>query len=251
MNWCAEFFDDLFAEHHLVRSDEQELNDTISFFKEKLHLQNGYTIFDQCCGVGDLSIALAKHGYKTIAMDLIGSYIERAKKDALSANVDCRFDIGDAHEYVAPELCDASINWWTSFGYTPDDNQNIKMLQCMSKSLKSGAWFTLDYMNAPQRIKQFEDTDLAISQINKPDCTIIWESRFDKEKNMVVKKWIYLDKLGNKTEKQGGGAKLYTTDELLSMFTSCGFKNIKFYGGISGEDLSVTSTRCIVVAQKE
>lgn len=250
-NWCEEFFDDLFASHHLVRTDEKELQECIQFFEEKLHLKPKNKIFDQCCGVGSLSIALAKEGYDLTGIDLIESYIDKAKRDATEEGVSCVFEASDAHTYVTPEPCDAAINWWTSFGYTPDDDQNIKMLQCVSKSLKKGAWFALDYMNTTQRLNDFGGKKQSISEIKKKDCTIVWESHLDDVQKMVVKKWIYTDLNGRRIEKQGGGAKLYTSDDLKKMFEACGFGEISFYGSAAGEPLSDSSPRCIVVARKE
>lgn len=249
-NWCEEFFDDLFAEHHLVRTDEKELQETIAFLEEKLHLKPKTTIFDQCCGVGSLSIALAQKGYNVTGMDLIHSYIERARRDAGTANICCTFAAADAHDYITPVPCDAAINWWTSFGYTPDDAQNIKMLHCVAASLKTGGWFAMDYMNSPQRLKAFGASLYSVSEIKKENCTITWESYLDSPNNMIVKKWIYTGADGKKIEKQGGGAKLYMRSDLEKMFTTCGFKNIQFYGSMAGEPLDDASPRCIVVAQK-
>ena len=53
-NWCEDFFDDHFAEQHLVRTGQKGLGGIISFLEKKLHLQPGHKIFDQCCGVGGL-----------------------------------------------------------------------------------------------------------------------------------------------------------------------------------------------------
>jgi SAM-dependent methyltransferase len=249
-NWCAEFFDDLFADQHLVRSDAAEMAQTIAFLQEKLQLQTGDRIFDQCCGIGSLSIALAKKGYDMTGVDLIPSYIERARLDAENAGVSCEFETGDAYQYVTPVLCDAAINWWTSFGYSPDDAQNIKMLRRVSDSLKAGGWFALDYMNMPQRLKEFEDKEISISAIVKNDCAMSWESRLDRAQAMVVKKWSYTGADGIKIERQGGGAKLYSRAVLAEMFTACGFDAIDFYGSIAGEPLNDDSPRCIVAARK-
>jgi SAM-dependent methyltransferase len=249
-NWCEDFYDDHFAEHHLVRADKKELDDTIRFFEEKLHLRPGCRIFDQCCGIGSLSIALAGKGYKMNGVDLIPSYISRAQRDALNAGAACRFESGDAYTYTTPEPCDAAINWWTSFGYTPDDRQNMEILHCVHKSLKPGGRFALDYMNAPQRLMEFGGGTYTRSETKKGDYTSIWESHLDHANNMIVKNWRcrYLD--GREIVKQGGGAKLYTKDDLEQMFKTCGFGNVHFYGSIAGETLTDSSPRCIVVAEK-
>jgi SAM-dependent methyltransferase len=245
-NWCADFFDDFFAENHLVRKDKKELDDTIRFFEKKLHLQPGHGIFDQCCGVGSLSVALAGRGYRVIGVDLISSYIERARREKTS----CLFETGDAHTYVTPQPCDAAINWWTSFGYTPDDRQNMKMLHCIYQSLKPGGSFALDYMNAPQRLREFGDGAYTRSETKKGDCTSIWESQLNRKSRMIVKKWLYHDAAGRAFEKQGGGAKLYTKDDLRGMLTACGFGDTQFYGSTAGEPLTDSSPRCIVVARR-
>lgn len=250
-NWCEEFFDDLFAEHHLVRSEDKEMRDTLAFLKDKLHLRSGGKILDQCCGVGSLSIAMAKMGYDVAGFDLIPSYIDRAKRDAAAAGVSCDFETGDAHAYIYRDPRDAVVNWWTSFGYAKDDAQNIKMLRCAAASLKSGGYFVLDYMNAPQRLRDFAKGDVAYSETKKADCTIVWESRLDRASEMIVKKWICQGADGRKVEKQGGGAKLYSSAQLERMLAECGFVDITFYGSIGGEALTGSSPRCIAVARKE
>lgn len=248
-NWCENFFDDLFAEHHLVRGQE-EIAPVVSFLQEKLQLKPGNVVFDQCCGVGGLAIGLARKGSRVVGVDLIPSYIERARWDAASAGVRCVFEVGDAHEYTTIAPCDAAVNWWTSFGYTPDSSQNIKMLQCVAKSLKKGGWFALDYMNAPQRLKEFHGGRESSLEMRKENCTILWKSWLDTDRGMIVKEWNYSDDRGRKVSKLGGGAKLYTRADLEKMFTLCGFQDISFYGDVAGHPLSDDSMRCIVVARK-
>lgn len=246
-NWCEDFFDDFFAEHHLVRTDKTELDKTVSFLEEQLRLQPGQTVFDQCCGVGSLSAALASKGCAVTGVDLIPSYVERARRAAPS----CRFEAGDAHAYVTPEPCDAAINWWTSFGYTPDDEKNMEMLRCIHQSLKPGGRFALDYMNAPQRLREFGNGAYARSETKKGGCTSVWESRLDRQSRMIVKTWRYRCADGKEVVRQGGGAKLYTQEDLKKMFHACGFSNLRFYGSVAGEALTDASPRCIVVAEKE
>lgn len=251
-DWCEEFFDDAFAEHHLVRNNQDEIESIVCFLKEKLSLSPGDTIFDQCCGVGSLSVPLAKRGYKTIGIDLIPSYIQKATNDAEESGVgeNCHFYASNAYSYTTAEPCDAAINWWTSFGYTPDDAQNIKMLECVYSSLKPGAWFALDYMNTAHRLKEFGQQKESIQKISKDDATIIWRSVLNEQEKMIVKTWSYTGKDRKTITKQGGGAKLYTKNDLGRLLQLCGFKNISFYGSIAGEPLSDVSPRCIVVAQK-
>lgn len=249
-NWCADFYDDLFAEHHLRRTEEGEMNAVIRFLEDKLRLKAGDTVFDQCCGVGSLSIALAKRGYKPVGVDLIPSYVSWAAGDAKEAGVTCHFDCGDAYAYVTPAPCDAAINWWTSFGYSADDAENVRMLARACDSLKPGAWFSLDYMNGPKRERDLKAQAVIREEIRKADCTIAWESRLDTARRMVVKTWFYEGKDGTKSQKAGGGAKVYTADELMALFSRSGFGDTAAYGSIEGEPFSESSPRCIIVGRK-
>jgi len=247
-NWCLEFFDDLFADQYLTRPKDRYLPQTISFLTDLLKLKQGDTLFDQCCGTGDVSHAMAENNIKTIGVDLIPSYIKRAQEN--THDLDCVFHIGDAHKFVTDQKCDAAVNWWTSFGYTDDDKQNIKMLQCLFDSVKSGGYVALDYMNAPQRLNDFKDTDTLYSTHENAGHTSSWESKLSDDKKMIIKKWICTKPDGTTIEKQGGGAKLYTKAELQDMFEACGFINITFYGGLDKSSLTDNSPRCVTVAQR-
>lgn len=247
-NWCEEFFDDLFAEHCLMTRSAEEVAATVAFFRHVLHLKTGDMIFDQCCGIGTLSLALARAGYRTHGVDLIPGYIAQARKEAAVTNSACHFAAGDAYTYATPYSCDAAINWWTSFGYTPDDRQNAKMLDCIFASLKPGAWFALDYMNSAQRRQQLGAAGRTGYRQEKENCIITCDSRLEGE--MLVKDWVYAGHDGRRVEKNGGGAKLYTPAQLRALFEGAGFRKVSLYGSVKGEHFTTDSPRCIVVAQK-
>ncbi len=60
--WWQSFYEDTPFELYLARTDAAELEETIAFLRDKLKLVAGATIFDQCCGLGGMSIPLAKLG---------------------------------------------------------------------------------------------------------------------------------------------------------------------------------------------
>jgi SAM-dependent methyltransferase len=247
-DWCEEFFDDLFAEHCLRTRSAAEVSGIVSFLTKILHLKTGDMIFDQCSGVGTLSLALAKAGYRTHGVDLIPAYVAQARREAALTHSACHFAAGDAYTYVPPYPCDAALNWWTSFGYTAEDAQNIKMLCCAFASLKPGGWFALDYMNALERLKLLGPARKTAYRQEKENCTITCDSRLEGE--MLVKDWIYTGKDGRRVEKRGGGAKLYTARQLEALFETAGFRNIRIFGSARGDEFSATSPRCIIVGQK-
>lgn len=246
-SWCEDFFDDLFAEHCLATRTPDELAGIVSFLKEKLQLHTGDMIFDQCCGIGTLSLEMAKRGYRTYGVDLIPSYITTARTAALQTQSACHFATGDAGIYTPPYPCVAAINWWTSFGYFEDDRENLRMLAAARRSLMAGRRFALDYMNTPERLAQFKGHDSTFWRVEKPGCVVACETRI--EGRMLVKDWRYEGADGKRVVKKGGGVKLYTQQDLTRLFKQAGFTGIRFYGSVKGEALSDTSPRCIVIAQ--
>jgi ubiquinone/menaquinone biosynthesis C-methylase UbiE len=247
VSWCEDFFDDLFAEHCLATRTADELAGIVAFLKDKFALRTGDMIFDQCCGIGTLSLELAKRGYRTYGVDLIPSYIATARMASLQTQSACHFDAGDACAYIPPYPCDAAINWWTSFGYFESDSENLKMLVAARRNLKAGGKFALDYMNTPERLAQFKGKDSTFWRVEKPGCVVACETRVAGR--MLVKDWRYEGADAKRVVKKGGGVKLYTQDDLTRLFKQAGFTNIRFYGSIKGEALKDASPRCIVTAQ--
>jgi SAM-dependent methyltransferase len=247
-DWCLDFFDDLFAEHCLMTRSADEVSGIVRFFEKVLNLKTGDMIFDQCCGVGTLSLALAKAGYRTHGVDLIPGYVAQARRDAAVTHSACHFAAGDAYRYVPPYSCDAAINWWTSFGYTPDDARNVKMLECAFAALKHGGWFALDYMNAEERLNQLGSKAEMSWQQQKENCTITGLTRL--EGDMLVKDWIYEAADGTRVVKEGGGAKLYTRARMQDLLENAGFRNVSFFGSAAGEPFTSASRRMIAIAQK-
>ena len=82
--WWQSFYDDTPFELYMVRSNEAELEESIAFLREKLHLTTGATIFDQCCGFGAMSIPLAERGFRMFGADLCKKYIAMAKQAVAS-----------------------------------------------------------------------------------------------------------------------------------------------------------------------
>jgi SAM-dependent methyltransferase len=249
-NWSSSFFDDVFAEYHLKGSEDGDIADTIAFLRKNVGLKKGDRIFDQCCGTGRLCFAFAEIGCRVFGVDIIDSYIAFAKGEAARRGLSCVFEAGDAYQYVTPEPCDIALNWWTSFGYTPDDMQNIKMLQRIYDSLKPGGYMALDYMNGLKRMLDLRKTPVLLWEENKNGSHISWETRMDQETFMLMRKWTCKKPDGSIVVREGGGAKVYTPHEIRTMLEKSGFTDIVFYGSVAGEAWNENSPRCIAVARK-
>src|SRR5947209_3462060 len=97
--WWESFFDDVFADLVLVRPEGESLRAEVGFLMEKLRLSPGGRVFDQCCGVGGLSLPLADRGLRVVGVDLNAGYVRRARAAAAARGLDCAFHAGDAFAF--------------------------------------------------------------------------------------------------------------------------------------------------------
>ena len=72
--WWESFHVIEMADILLDRNDKQ-LDTTLGFFLRELNLSSGDRVFDQCCGVGSVSIPLAEKGLIVEGCDLFAPYI--------------------------------------------------------------------------------------------------------------------------------------------------------------------------------
>ena len=240
--WWPELYDDLLAD--VLLEGTTEIDDTLRFLVEHLRLAPGARVFDQCAGTGRLSIPLAKWGAEIVGVEQAARYVERARAAARAANVGARFDIGDAFEYVPDRPCAGAINWWTSFGYLPDDDANARMLRRAFEALAPGGRFAIDYPNVANLYAQFRPHDIT----RRDDITMLRESRFDIARGLLHKRWTFI------TDKQRverhSTLRLYTPDRLAALLASVGFVNLQVFGGVDAAPIALDRPRCIVVGAR-
>lgn len=245
--WWTNFFDDNFAHLLLERADKDYLQQQVSFIIDELALKPSAVLFDQCCGTGELSLAMARKGIQVIGVDQSQSYILHAEKKAKNEGLGCAFYCADAFDFVPKLLCDAAVNWYTSFGYSDDDSVNQKMLQRVYQCLKYGGKFILDYTNPTFIFKNFSAQEMLQAPMDK-DVSVIKESQVDMERDMFQSSWTYLLPNGERIIKTAE-SRIYFARDLKHMLENCGFHSIRFMGGIA-KKLTKDSARCIVIAEK-
>jgi SAM-dependent methyltransferase len=276
--WWRAFFDDLYADVCLDKISEEVTESTVSFLIETLALEPGSLLLDQCCGTGRLSTALALRGQRVLGIDINPRYISRAQKAAVRRGVECQFLCADALTFTAPEPCDAVINWFTSFGYHPDDEADRCMFRHAFDSLKPGGRLACDYFGLPRAlvdIRRDSTTNpgrqlfraLARIGVAKAVRTLrrdnldryphedqggllsITHAHPDFEKGVLEGRWSLTER-GRETVVRQSHLRMYMPHEIMTLLRSCGFIGIRAYGSTLGEPLTLESRRCILVALK-
>jgi len=263
--WWQSFYDDTPFEIYMARTDQNELAQSLAFLRGQLHLQPGAVVFDQCCGLGGMSIPLAEQGYRMIGADLCHKYIVMARAAAkasmeagrIDKNAANDFFIGDAFEYVPATTCDAAFNWYTSFGYAEDDSQNRLMIENGLKAIKCGGYYALDFLNMPMILGAFKEEMTTVLHSESGDiiqtrrCKLVTKPQASGDKLMMNQHWTWAMPDG-KEIVQDSTLRAYMPEDLVRLFREVGFVDIALYGSCAdgGKPLDNTSGRCIVVGKK-
>jgi ubiquinone/menaquinone biosynthesis C-methylase UbiE len=249
LNWWEDLYDELLADVMLENQSEEQINQTVVFLSKVFNFKSGDILFDQCCGIGNLAVSLAKKELKIVGVDIGQNYIQRALAKAKENNVNLDLYSDDAFNFKTPYQCDFAINWWTGFGYKEKDSENIEMIKRVYESLKVGGLFLLDFMNVPQVFRDFKESVVIETDTKYGKVKLERVSYLELDKGFIYKDWIYTFKDGSKKILKSR-VKLYLPNQLKDLFESVGFKNIKFYGNINLENLTLSSPRCIVLGEK-
>ncbi len=245
MTWWSDLYDDHLADVLLEGTSPGAIEATVQFLVERLRLHPGDRVFDQCAGIGRLAVPLAQWGAQVVGVEQAARYVERGRRAARDAGAHVDLVVGDAFAYVPDQPCAGGFNWWTSFGYLPDDESNARMLRRAFEALSPGGRFALDFLNVPGICAHFRPHEID----RRDGIVMLRESRLDLAGGILHKRWTFVTPDGRRIERPSS-VRLYTPDRLAALFESVGFVEIEVLGGIDGQTISLSSPRCIVVGAR-
>jgi SAM-dependent methyltransferase len=247
-DWWQALYDDAVAEAFLVRRDPDELAATAAFLRDRLHLTPGQTLFDQCCGIGSLSLPLAREGIHVIGVDQAEAYIRRARADAEREGLPCEYHADDAFSFTPGRPADAAVNWGTSFG-NADDARNALMLRRVFETVRPGGRFALDYQHVPRVLRTFQHAMVRRVTGERGETVILRESAVDLPQGTLRQRWTLHLPGGGRLERSSA-VRLYLPHELAALVRAAGFVEVTFAGGVRNEPLTLDSPRCILLARR-
>ncbi len=219
--------------------NEREARQIVELIYASGLLPDNALVLDAGCGYGRLSYWLVRKGFRVVGVDISQRMIAEARNRVPNATFlkhDLRFPYWDS-------LFDSAISIFSSFGYWEDNLHNVSMLTSISKALRSGGLFVLDYLNPTYVIKN-----------------LIPEEKISKDgKTFHIKRWIQNNMVYKEISWREDGKlfkfreqlKLLDFDDLSRMLETADLIPIKVYGDYQGSTFNVSSSeRTIILSIK-
>lgn len=229
----------LFPEERLAIAEAQ--------IEKIIHLINfrGKTILDLACGPGRHAVAFAKKGYQVTGVDLSSFHLQKAKVRARQAGVKVEWIRQDMRTFVRPSAFALALNLFTSFGYFAASTDDLQVLRNVRRSLKTGGILVMDMLGKELLAKRFQPTK---SGELVDGSLLIERHQIVGEWGRIRNEWIYLKNGNAKTFRFE--LTLYSGQELKELLRKAGFKKIRLYGDLEGNEYGLDAKRLIAVAWK-
>ncbi len=238
--WFVNWFDSPYY-HILYQShDETEAKLFIDNLVRMLPLQPGARLLDLACGKGRHARYLAEKGFDVTGLDVSAASIAFARHfehDRLS------FYRHDMREPFRVNYFDGVLNIFTSFGYFNTDRDHLKTLQNVSKGLKPGGLFVLDFFNA-----DWVRNHLVRSETKTLDGIEFHLKKSIREKH-VYKQVIF--ETGGRRFQFRERVRLFTLADFRQMFSAAGLNLLQTFGDHDlGPFDPKKSQRLVLLAEK-
>lgn len=239
--WFQDWFDSPYYHMLYKYRDESEAEGFIDALLRQLQPSSGARILDLACGRGRYSRHLAEKGYEVVGLDLSVQSIEFARQfehEKLS------FFTHDMRQPFRSNYFDYIFNFFTSFGYFEQEEEDLKTLRNVALGLKKTGTFVLDFFNTHYVVQQ-----LTGAEVKHIDGT---EFRLNKyQEGQYVIKDIHFEHQGNPVYFQEK-VRLFHLEDFKRLFDLAGLQIIHTYGDYHLSPFrEKQSPRLIMVAQQK
>ena len=196
------------------------------------------------CGLGRHAIEMAKRGFSVIGLDLSREAIEDARRNGAAAGVEVDWRVADMRDLPWHGELDGAFCLGNSFGYL-DPAATRDFLRSLSRSLKAGARFALDYGLAAEcilpRLREREWCQVG-------DIHFLEENRYHAAESCVETTYTFIQ--NGRTEVKTGLQWVWTVREVRAMLADAGLEVEALFKSPAGEPFEVGAPILLLVARK-
>jgi ubiquinone/menaquinone biosynthesis C-methylase UbiE len=205
-------------------------------------------VLDLCCGIGRLSVWLAKKGFNVVGLDISQLYLEEAWKraDEFGVGTKVKFLLGDMRkvdEIVGSERpFDCTLNFWNAMGYWGDDEDEMIFTKVRRMTKDGGVLIVGECDHIGQLMYAFDEKRV----FDDENAIIIEDAAMDFISSMFKATFRYYTKEGECLKYSDSfdyQARVYSVSELASLLKRAGWKITGVYENI--ETLQPFTNRAI------
>ena len=229
--------------------DPDRMEDTPKETGEILELMNinpGDYFLDSCCGFGRHSLEMARRGIRVCGVDRQKDYIREADKTAKKEGLDAEFVLENTLEFRRPESFDGAMNYFTSFGYFDDPEEEETAVKNVYDSLKTGGRFLIDIQGKELLARDFKEREW----FERNGYKIFLEYKIQDAWTRLENRWMFIPMDGGKLTEIKFTHRIYSALELAELLASCGFSEVNVYGNLKGAPYDEKAERLIAVGIK-
>jgi SAM-dependent methyltransferase len=209
----------------------------------------GSAVLDLCCGEGRHDLVLARRGFSVTGVDLTAAYLDKGRRDAAAAGLEIEFAAADIREFCRPDRYDLAFNWFTSFGYFEDPDDDERVVRNAYASLHPGGKLVIETLGKESVCLNFKEREW----FQRDGYLIMLEYRLVDACTRLENRWLFHPDdpaaPGELTETRFS-VKLYSAEEMGMLLGRNGFGRMRFYGDIEGNPYNHKAKTMIVVAEK-
>jgi SAM-dependent methyltransferase len=236
MAWYQEWFGEEYLELYAHR-DENEARQQVAFFRSQAGTLNG-PVLDLACGMGRHMQELQQDGYHAVGCDLSFTLLRTGMLEYGAMPV-ARADM--RHLPFCDGVFAGLVNFFTSFGYFAEEEENLQVVREMARVLAPGAIFLFDYLNVHRELdnlvhREEKETPYGLVKIER------WFDRSDHSfnKRITIREKRYLERVRG-----------YDLDEISAMFAACNLSIHSLHGDFDASAFHPGSPRLILVGSRK
>lgn len=240
-NWFQKTFDALYPVLYAHRTIEAAEAETV-FSIQQTNIKKNDRVLDLCCGGGRHIAHLRKVSDHVIGLDYSSHLLEIARE---TVGIEQPLLRGDMRYLPFAEHFDVLVNYFTSFGYFRDAEENEKVVRDMALALKPGGRFFIDYM-----CKDWAIANLEKETRRTAEGFQVYERRWIEADGSRINKSTSISQGEDEIKHTGESVQLYTIDEFSELLTSGGLIIEHFYGDYTGSPCAPEFPRMIAVGRR-
>jgi len=212
------------------------------FAAAQIALHPGDRVLDLCCGNGRHMVHFVREGADVTGLDYSPDLLTLARR---AVGHDAHLVRADMRALPFENAFDVVVNFFTSFGYFVDPEENERVVCGVARALKPGGRLFLDYLNA----SHVRET-LVPGSVRHSGDHEIRETRWIDQRRRRVNKSMAVWRDGTLVHESSESVQLYDPDEFRALIEHNGLCVDHMFGDYAGAPLDPARPRMIVVGHK-